>query len=74
MNLKNLLLNGKDLVPYLILILIYFIFVNIEAKKYNNKDYYLNNKTDKETNITADKSHISNPSLRIMIPVIPYDQ
>ena len=72
-NLKNLLINLKNIVPYIILILIYFIFMNIEAKKLNNIDY-LNKKIEKNTNNSEHATNVRKASLRIKIPVIPYDQ
>ena len=72
-NLKILLINLKNIVPYIILILIYFIFMNIEAKKLNNIDY-LNKKIEKNTNNSEHATNVRKASLRIKIPVIPYDQ
>ncbi len=62
--------NIKNLLPYLLLIAIYFFFINLEAIN------------DKENNIYPeikkifddDKSRIEDKKLRISIPVIPYDE
>ncbi len=62
--------NIKNLLPYLLLIAIYFFFVNLEARKssYSNKSI---EKQDK----TLDNSSINdNKQTRIKIPVIPYKQ
>ena len=60
----------KDLLPYFLLITIYFFFINLETRKEKN-----NNRTiDKNHELTDDKSIISDKQLRIKIPVIPYKQ
>tara|TARA_B100000965_G_C19288998_1_gene625001 strand:- start:267 stop:476 length:210 start_codon:yes stop_codon:yes gene_type:complete len=67
--MKNILTTLKNLLPYLILVVIYFIFVNIEAQ--NNQKANRNlliesrNKSTKEKKPEIDK-------FRIKIPVIPY--
>ncbi len=67
--MKSLLINIKNLIPYLILIAIYFFFVNIEAKKNQTKtlNIYL-----EQTN--QSKSDIEEKNRIISIPVIPYNQ
>ncbi len=69
--MKLLLLKIKNLIPYLILIIIYFLFVNIEARnsKINNNKTTINN-----TESSSNKSEILNSNIRINIPVIPYGQ
>ena len=64
MILKNL----KNLIPYLVLIVIYFIFVNIEAKKEINK---LN---EKKYNVQKEAQLNSNKEFKLKIPVIPYEK
>ena len=68
--MKSLLINIKNSLPYLILIIIYFLFVNIEAQ--NTKD---NNKTTTK-NIESNLNNSKNINInkRITIPVIPYGQ
>ena len=63
--------NIKDIFPYLFLISIYFLFVNIEAR----------NNLTRKNKIDQKKSHFKNSeinnktnNLRITIPVIPYSQ
>ena len=70
--MKSLLLNIKNLIPYLILISIYFVFVNIEAR--NDQSRYKKktniNEIIKDTDVV--KSDINKKIKRISIPVIPY--
>ena len=68
-SISAILNNIRNLLPYFILIAIYFFFVNIEAKK----DY--DNKTNsQEGNIkNFDKSSSDNQYQKIKIPVIPYE-
>ena len=70
--MKSLLLNIKNLIPYLILISIYFFFVNIEAR--NDQSRYKKNRNIKEIIKDTDevKSDINKKSNRLSIPVIPY--
>ena len=67
--MKNILTTLKNLLPYLILVVIYFIFVNIEAQNNQKANRYLliesRNKSTKEKKPEIDK-------FRIKIPVIPY--
>ncbi len=64
----NILKNLKDLLPYFLLIAIYFFFVNFEARKVNDN-------VRNEENILRDaKDSIDDKKLIIKIPVIPYDQ
>ena len=61
--------NIRNLLPYLLLVAIYFFFVNIEARKDKN----INLDTQKERKPTNIKSSIDDENLRIKIPVIPYN-
>ena len=65
-----LIKNIKNLLPYLLLIVIYFFFVNLEARKESNN--YIN--TKKESLLTDDKLTVEDKNSRIPIPVIPYKQ
>ena len=68
--MKLLLINIKNLIPYLVLIFLYFIFVNIEARQ-----DLTNHKTNNKNKLSIDnQSNIDNNILRISIPVIPYSQ
>ena len=68
--MKSLLLNLKNLTPYLLLIALYFIFVNLEAKR---------DVTNYKTEIIKKKlgniqRNVDETNIRISIPVIPYSQ
>ena len=62
--------NIKNLLPYLLLIAIYFFFVNLEARK-DNETIRTN---DNEAKLIEEKSSEQNKQQRIKIPVIPYKQ
>ena len=62
--------NIKNLLPYLLLIAIYFFFVNLEARKDNET----NRTTENEAKLIEEKSSEQNKQQRIKIPVIPYKQ
>ena len=72
--MKSLFKNIKNLLPYLLLIAIYFFFVNFEARR-NQENYPDNNNSKVEKDLTSkDKLYNNNSSIRISIPVIPYSQ
>ncbi len=54
--------------PYLLLVAIYFFFINIEAKKKNNYDKII----EIENNKNLNESKIKKMDSLINIPVIPY--
>ena len=62
--------NIKNLLPYLLLIAIYFFLVNLEAGK-NKKT---NRKNENESILTDEKSTEQYKQQRVKIPVIPYKQ
>ena len=62
--------NIKNLLPYLLLIAIYFLFVNLEAGKYKKT----NRTNENESMLIEDKSTDQYKQQRITIPVIPYKQ
>tara|TARA_B100001250_G_scaffold42046_1_gene33252 strand:- start:2239 stop:2454 length:216 start_codon:yes stop_codon:yes gene_type:complete len=69
-SLYILLKNIRNLLPYLILIAIYFFFVNLEAGKEK-----VNNRTiEKENNLHKNMSTVDETQFRLKIPVIPYNQ
>ena len=68
--MKSFLLNIKNLTPYLLLITLYFIFVNIEAQRDVN-NYKTNIRMKK---INNNQANIEETNIRISIPVIPYSQ
>ena len=66
--MKSFVINIKNLIPYLILIAIYFFFVNLEARKGINNIDSIYRKID----TSANKSNKKDTNLRMSIPVIPY--
>ena len=62
--------NMRNLTPYMALIALYFFFVNIEAKKYNNSQRSIKN----EKILDVDESKVDKKIFRVVIPVIPYKQ
>ena len=63
-----ILKNIRKLLPYFILIAIYFFFINLEARKDNN-----NRNSDKNNILPATKTSIDDQKFKIKIPVIPYN-
>ena len=69
-SISKILKNLKNLLPYFLLIAIYFFFVNLEARKEN-----VNIRDTKNENILSDdKSSFDGENLRMRIPVIPFEQ
>tara|TARA_Y100001968_G_C19330344_1_gene703972 strand:- start:756 stop:956 length:201 start_codon:yes stop_codon:yes gene_type:complete len=62
--------NIKNLIPYLLLIAIYFFFINLEATKDKNNIH----SSQQNKIITHDKPSFDDTNLRIKIPVIPYNK
>ena len=62
--------NIKNLLPYLLLIAIYFFFVNLEA----GNDKKTNRKIENEYMLKDNESSEKNNQQRIKIPIIPYKQ
>ena len=69
-SIAKILNNIKNLLPYLLLIAIYFFFVNLEA----GKDKKTNRTNENESLLIEEKSTEQNKQQRIKIPVIPYKQ
>ena len=65
-----LIKNISNLLPYIALIVLYFFFINIEAKKNKNSKQIIKN----EKMLTVDEKVLDKKTLRIEIPVIPYNQ
>ena len=65
-----LIKNISNLLPYIALIALYFFFINIEAKKNKNSKQIIKN----EKMLTVDEKVLDKKTLRIEIPVIPYNQ
>ena len=68
--ISTLIRNIRNLIPYLIVVSVYFFFVNLEARneKYNNK-----NSGNKDI-ISNYNSPVEDKNPRINIPVIPYNE
>ena len=66
-----LLKNFKSLLPYLLLIALYFFFINLETRKekINNKIIEIEKQLVEDKSIGYDKK-----KLRIAIPVVPYKE
>ena len=62
----------RNLLPYCLLIAIYFFFVNIEARKEKEKENFKN--SEKEEIFPDAKSSTDKKNLRIRIPVTPYNK
>ena len=60
----------KNLLPYFLLISVYFFFINLEARK--DKNY--NRDLEKEYKIPSNKNTQDDNQMRISIPVIPYKE
>jgi len=69
-SIKENINNIKNLLPYLLLIAIYFFLINLEAGKDNKS----NRTIEYESIMTDDESSEQNKQERINIPVIPYKQ
>ena len=66
-----LLKNFKNLLPYFLLIALYFFFINLETRKekINNKIIEIEEQLVEDKSIGYDKK-----KLRIAIPVVPYKE
>jgi len=68
--ITEIMKNLKNLLPYLLLIAIYFLLVNLEAGK-DKKNY----RTKEKESLLIDKDSIEKSiQQRIRIPVIPYER
>ena len=66
-----LLKNFKNLLPYFLLIALYFFFINLETRKekINNKIIEIEKQLVEDKSIGYEKN-----KLRIAIPVVPYKE
>ena len=66
-----LIKNFKNLLPYFLLIALYFFFINLETRKekINNKIIEIEEQLVEDKSIGYDKK-----KLRIAIPVVPYKE
>ncbi len=67
--MKSIIVNIKNLIPYLLLISIYFFFVNLEAQ--NNQ---ISNSIDKDKEAISKFSEYNGSNQRLALPVIPYEK
>ena len=72
--MKSLLLKIKNMLPYLLLISIYFFFINIEARNNQKINQNKNNDSSQNNNFINDKTKTDESNLTISIPVIPFNQ
>ena len=72
--MKSILLilkNIKSLLPYFLLVALYFFFINLESRNKNK----INRIIEVEDQLTIDESREDiKAQLRIRIPVIPYKE
>ena len=68
--MKSIFLSIKNLIPYLLLVVIYFFFVNIEAKK----NYNFKKRTEIEKYKDLNETNKNKIDSLIVIPVIPYNE
>ena len=68
--MKSIFLSIKNLIPYLLLVAIYFFFVNIEAKK----NYNFKKRTEIEKYKDLNETNNNKNDSLIVIPVIPYNE
>ena len=68
--MKSLFLSIKTIIPYLLLILFYFLLVNFEVRhELKNNKTLIRNKFN-----PGNQTDLKKNKLRISIPVIPYGQ
>ena len=68
--MKSLIVEIKKVIPYLLLIALYFFFINIEARKGMKKNELI----DTKNLINKNKLDNINNTNQIAIPVIPFNQ
>ncbi len=69
-SISVILKEVRNLLPYLLLISIYFLFINLEARKQTTN----NKSSEKEKKIIKNESNSKDKQIRITIPVVPYKQ
>ena len=69
-SINIILKNLKNLLPYFLLIAIYFFFVNLVTKTDKNFDKSIEKKSD----LPDETSRRNNNQIRLKIPVMPYNQ
>ena len=69
--MKNLFINIKDFSSYILLILIYFAFINIEAR---NDQYESNSLKQSIKSNEYNNKIINDKSFKHSIPIFPFDE
>ncbi len=72
--MKSIFINIKNILPYLLLVTVYFFFVNIEARNDMTRNKIKRNIVEKINDEDKLKSDINYDNKRMAIPVIPYKQ
>ena len=70
--MKSIIINIKNLIPYIFLITIYFLFINLEARKNQTTIQNDINLIGKEQESNEKLSVKKQEQFRVEIPVIPY--
>ena len=66
----KILKNIKNLIPYFLIISLYFFIVNIQESRLTNNKKIINNQNNTRNNESLER----NKNLRVIIPVIPYTE
>ena len=69
-SIKSIIRNIRNILPYLLLIVTYFFFINLEATKDRKKQTNI----EEKSNLNRNKLKEDNNQRRIKIPVIPYKE
>ncbi len=69
-SISTILKNIRNLLPYFMLIAIYFFFINLEARNDND----INTDTKKEKMMSDKNTSFGEKNYRIKIPVVPYKE
>ncbi len=72
--MKSIIEKIKNLIPYFILITIYFLFINLEASNNMKKNDSNKNDFGNKKGQTLPKTTTEYDNQRIEIPVIPFDK
>ena len=66
--MNSILKKIRNNIPYLLLILVYFIFVNLEASKENDNNKII----EKPIKLNDFQTNVDRIESKVPIPVIPY--
>ncbi len=72
--MKSIIEKIKNLIPYFILISIYFFFINLEASNKINKDKLDKSDFESKKGTNQTKTGSENSKKTIEIPVIPFEE